>query len=89
MKWFHNCLQYNRYGSNPSVHSTGFLDFNGLACTKAGVSPLQGESGGFNSLRVHNSYRLIFEANPSEGRRCARKFRYEILIGANYKECKA
>ena len=26
---------------------------NGLACTKAGVSPLQGESGGFDSLRVH------------------------------------
>ena len=25
----------------------------GLACTKAGVSPLQGESGGFDSLRVH------------------------------------
>ena len=27
--------------------------FYGLACTKAGVSPLQGESGGFDSLRVH------------------------------------
>ena len=26
---------------------------NGLACSKAGVSPLQGESGEFNSLRVH------------------------------------
>ena len=26
---------------------------NGLACTKAGVSPLQGERGGFDSLQVH------------------------------------
>ena len=28
------------------------LEKNGLACSKAGVSPLQGESGGFDSLRV-------------------------------------
>ena len=25
----------------------------GVSCSKAGVSPLQGESGGFDSLRVH------------------------------------
>ena len=30
------------------------LGKDGLACSKAGVSPLQGESGGSDSLRVHN-----------------------------------
>ena len=39
-----------------SVLMNNFL--NGLACSKAGVSPLQGESGEFDSLRVHN--RLLY-----------------------------
>lgn len=29
------------------------IDYFGLACTKAGGTPLQGDRGGFDSLRVH------------------------------------
>ena len=51
-------------GSNPTLPAIygGFTAFHeeknfiGLACTKAGVSPLQGESGGFDSLRVHKNF---------------------------------
>ena len=38
--------------SNPLARNENYGSY-GLACTKAGVSPLQGESGGFDSLRVH------------------------------------
>ena len=34
------------------------LGKDGLACSKAGVSPLQGESGGFDSLSVHKLYKI-------------------------------
>ena len=29
------------------------IEYFGLACTKAGGTPLQGDRGGFDSLRVH------------------------------------
>ena len=29
------------------------MSFFGLACSKAGGTPLQGDCGGFDSLRVH------------------------------------
>ena len=29
------------------------IDYFGLACTKAGGTPLQGDRGGFDSLQVH------------------------------------
>lgn len=32
------------------------IDYFGLACTKAGGTPLQGDRGGFDSLRVHKKY---------------------------------
>ena len=48
-------------GSEPTIpakfwrNSALSIFYYGLACTKAGVSPLQGESGGFDSLRVHKN----------------------------------
>ena len=46
-------------------------EYFGLACSKDGVSPLQGESGGFDSLRVHKKYNfqgcsLIGITNPTQ-----------------------
>lgn len=31
------------------------IDYFGLACTKAGGTPLQGDRGGFDSLQVHKN----------------------------------
>ena len=31
------------------------IEYFGLACTKAGGTPLQGDRGGFDSLRVHKN----------------------------------
>lgn len=39
-----------------------YFIFNyGFACTKAGVSPLQGESGEFDSLRIHKADEVVID----------------------------
>ncbi len=54
-------------GSNP----TTLQIFYGGACTKAGVSPLQGESGGFDFHRLHNRVMVytekLYSSIQSEG----------------------
>ena len=55
-------ILHRGFESHPASNLWWFLllstnkNFIGLACTKAGVSPLQGESGGFDSLRVHKNF---------------------------------
>ena len=58
-------------------------EYFGLACSKDGVSPLQGESGGFDSLRVHQ-YRNIIISGIYDSRddSCSRQWiRWEWNMG--------
>ena len=40
-----------------------YFKLNGLACTKAGGTPLQGDRGGFDSLRVHKTIGRTHKTN--------------------------